>query len=1221
MNSNRFFSAIGISLLVAAIPEDGAPADAPPASQARNGAMATADAASSPEPFITDAVQAAMRKLSVTPGLKLDLYAREPLIQNPTSFAFDDQGRCFVVETHRRRTSLLGIEMFPEWLDADYALRTPEQRAELYKERVSENNRYFMSRLATATGATVADRNHDGHIDWHDLEVESERIRLLVPGVDGARAQRAVTFAEGFDSIGAGVAAGVLARRGEVYFTCMPDLWKFTDDALRGTRGIPDAALPLNPKHVLPGAQIQSLQTGFGVHIGSSGHDLHGLKLGPDGRIYWTVADRGSAPPGPLKGRGFTPEFLRRTLPDCGAVFRCEQDGANFEIVAVGLRNPMELAFDDAGNLFTVDNDGDQGDKCRVIHVVEGADYGWRYGWQNLPNLGAWNGEMLWGLAASNTSAYSPLPAGHLGHGPAGLTHYPGTGLPDRFANHFFVADFPGGVRYFELKPDGAGFTVDNPAEYLRNNSPEERKGKLLWNLYPTDVDFSPGIGGVFVLDWIRGWEKTGQGRIYRLHDTAVDGDPLIAETGRLLADGIEHSSETELVSLLRHRDQRVRNEAHFRVAEQEGQAARAGRPSGRSPLFAAALAGTNLTARLHALWAIGIVADRRARSGKTNAAPGEGDYAYFAPLVRLLDDATAEVRAQTATLAAACPMPNAVEKLVSLLKDPSARVRFCAAQSLGRLARPESTLPLLDLLRTDAGKDPSIRHAAVVALMSIGDKPALRAAAHDGSASVRLGVLLAMRRLEMPDVGGFLADADPQIVLEAARAIHDGPIESAAPGLARWLAARNASQLPRAGNANSHGTRSTWIQFALRRAVDTCLRLGRREDAEALVGFAKDAGHAEAVRVEALAALGEWSRPGGRDRVTGNWRPRPGHDASIAAEPLRAALDGVLHAAPDSVPIAAIDAAAKLNLTDAAPVLFRLAGDEAAAPAVRGAALRAMAAWKYARLTEALKLGLADSSEAVRTEAGRLLGEGDPGVAVTQIRLSLDRGSIGERQAAFGALTRIKTEDADALLRHALDDLLAGRLRPELALDVLEAATGRASPDLEARLKTYDGRRDPGDDLAAWRETLAGGEAAGGRRVFYENTAAACVRCHKIGGEGGDVGPQLAGLGQRKDRAYILESLVHPNRQIAAGYESVTVALKSERTYAGILKAETESELTIHSPDDGVIVLKKVEIVRRDKGLSAMPEGLDRVLTKRELRDLVEFIATSGVPSDARPR
>src|SRR5688500_7598772 len=66
-------------------------------------------------------LELAVKKLRVMPGFKAEIYAAEPLIQNPTSFAFDEKGRAFVVETHRRRTSVFDIRNHPNWLNDDFS--------------------------------------------------------------------------------------------------------------------------------------------------------------------------------------------------------------------------------------------------------------------------------------------------------------------------------------------------------------------------------------------------------------------------------------------------------------------------------------------------------------------------------------------------------------------------------------------------------------------------------------------------------------------------------------------------------------------------------------------------------------------------------------------------------------------------------------------------------------------------------------------------------------------------------------------------------------------------------------------------------------------------------------------------------------------------------------------------------------------------------------------
>ncbi len=162
----------------------------------------------------------------------------------------------------------------------------------------------------------------------------------------------------------------------------------------------------------------------------------------------------------------------------------------------------------------------------------------------------------------------------------------------------------------------------------------------------------------------------------------------------------------------------------------------------------------------------------------------------------------------------------------------------------------------------------------------------------------------------------------------------------------------------------------------------------------------------------------------------------------------------------------------------------------------------------------------------------------------------------------------------------------------------------------MKEKLAKYEASRRRDDPLAEYREALYGGNAADGKKIFFERPEASCVRCHKINGEGGEVGPELSHMGAQKEREYFLESIVLPNRQIAQGFESVLVTLKSGEIYAGVLKGENDVEMAINSPEDGVVTVKKSEIKTRDKALSPMPEGIGQVLSKQDLRNLVEFLS-----------
>jgi len=139
----------------------------------------------------------------------------------------------------------------------------------------------------------------------------------------------------------------------------------------------------------------------------------------------------------------------------------------------------------------------------------------------------------------------------------------------------------------------------------------------------------------------------------------------------------------------------------------------------------------------------------------------------------------------------------------------------------------------------------------------------------------------------------------------------------------------------------------------------------------------------------------------------------------------------------------------------------------------------------------------------------------------------------------------------------------------------------------------------------------LRGGNAANGKRIFFEKPEANCAKCHQVTGPGGDHGPSLEGVASRLTRDMLLKSLLKPNAEYAAGYESVVLLLTNSTGVAGFLKEETDSSLTVLTPEDGKLVIPKAAVQLRQRGLSPMPERLDTVLSGQDLRDLVEYLAT----------
>jgi quinoprotein glucose dehydrogenase len=525
-------------------------------------------------------------------------------------------------------------------------------------------------------------------------------------------------------------------------------------------------------------------------------------------------------------------------------------------------------------------------------------------------------------------------------------------------------------------------------------------------------------------------------------------------------------------------------------------------------------------------------------------------------------------------------------------------------------------------MLRANDNRDLYLRHAGIIGLAALADPLVLLVADDHPSTAVRLAALLALRRQGSDYTALFLKDKDPFIVLEAARSISDLPISPALPRLATLSAdktllarAEVASLEQRAAVARSKKTKpeeepDVLVQPLLRRIINAHFRLGGADNAAALVSMANTRTIPEAIRAEAVSVLADWAKPSGRDIVTGLWRPLEPRDGQIAARAVRDSLASLLQGESAAVKLAAVKVAASLGISQGADAAFALVADEKQRADVRLEALRALSSLNGSKLGEAVTLALSSDNRRLRSEATRIQARLKPADATAGLRAALDTGSTDEKQSAFATLATVSGDTADEIISQWLDKLLAKQLPAGLQLDLLEAAAKRSSPVIKEKLTKYERSRPADDDLRAWRECLEGGDAEEGKKIFLERAEVSCVRCHKAGGEGGEAGPDLARIGAAKTREYLLESIVYPNKHIAAGFESLLVTMNNGAIYGGLLKSETDTEMVLNSPEDGVLTLKKADIKERRGGLSGMPEELRQVLTKQDLRNLVEFLS-----------
>ncbi len=1082
-----------------------------------------------------DAARKQMAAFRLPAGMKVELFAAEPKLASPVAIGLDEKGRVYVAEEHRFNAGTEENRTRAFLLEDDLQVRTLDDRLKMFKKYESK---------------------FDGGMGW--FTKHADQIRLLEDTTGSGRADKSTILAQFKEPLD-GLAAGVMAIDGDVYITCIPHLWVLK----KGT----DKPVPL--------------LTGFGVNAAFLGHDLHGLCRGPDGKLYFSVGDRGF--------HVQTKEGTTLSGPRTGAVFRCNLDATELEVVHRGLRNPQELAFDQYGNLFADDNNCDKGDHARLVYIVEGGESGWNMAYQSIPApymSGPWFAERLWHLQHEGQPAYIVPPVGAIGAGPSGFLFTSGTSLADRYRNSFLMCNYTGngGLESFKVKPKGAGFEIDDYHDFLKP-------------IMATDAEFGYD-GKLYVSDFVNlDWSgKSLGGRVYTVFDPKKLDSDVVREAKKLFedgfaklnAEGVTKENGERWENLLGHADQRVRQKTQFLLVD----CVRSGNETSKSGATTILLTTTyqtsNPLARLHALWALGQLSKN------------SPDYLKW--MVGYLNsDPDAEFQGQIAKVLGDAGYGAAIPELIKALAHANARVRFFAAQSLGKLKAKAAIDPLFEVLRQNKDADPHLRHACVVALERIGDADAVAAKAKDASASVRLAVVLVQRRLKDQRIATALDDADWFIRAEAARAIHDVPMDDLMPKLAALLPKLGEKPIPDGDPL-------------VRRCISAAYRIGGADEAKAVLAVVPNANFSSAVRAEALGALADWADPPPRDRVTGFWRPLPKRDVSIPRAAMQANLSDLLKKTDGALQTAVIATIQKLGVQADESQFATWAKDAKAEPNLRVASLRYLASRKAKDLDAILTTSLKEASPNIRAEARDLIARSDAKRAAKLFEDVLEgqNATTAERQRALAALPGIKTPEADELLNLWAAKLSCGVVPKELQLDALEAV--KASPTPVRKLLYNHFERQLGKDLLdKWQLSLHGGDANKGREIFFNHTAAQCVRCHTVAGSGGTAGPELTKVAAKhKDspRYHFLESLLEPSAKIAEGFASVTISTLDGQVIAGVIEKENAKELTIKKPEGRTVVVAKADIESRSTPTSPMP-SVERTLSPREVRDLVEYLTT----------
>ncbi len=233
--------------------------------------------------------------------------------------------------------------------------------------------------------------------------------------------------------------------------------------------------------------------------------------------------------------------------------------------------------------------------------------------------------------------------------------------------------------------------------------------------------------------------------------------------------------------------------------------------------------------------------------------------------------------------------------------------------------------------------------------------------------------------------------------------------------------------------------------------------------------------------------------------------------------------------------------------------------------------------------------------------------------------------GTLLEKWKSFSITTRRAVADALASRRAgrvALVKAINDRaISPsDLSVTVIRTLTSSGDEQTRAAAKAAIGKfreisADKAELILAKRKAVLSGtpNLQNGREV----TRKTCLVCHKLHGEGAEVGPDLTGVG-RSTLDALLANVIDPNQVIGKGYENVEVETKDGRSVSGRLVEDTDSRMRLLAagPREEVVAKSDVAGVRVSE-LSVMPEGLEQ-MSDEDFRDMMWYILNP--PQDNRP-
>jgi putative membrane-bound dehydrogenase-like protein len=1004
--------------------------------------------------------------------------------------------------------------------------------------------------------------NHGGNARFHRVEA-ADKIKIL-EDIDGdGKADKVTVFADRIFPVPMGIAVEEHHGKDGKYTGCRvfvgnsPDLLVLED-----TDG-DDKADKRYP-----------LLSGFGGI--DSDHGVHGMVLGPDGKLYFTQGDGCCSvqKDKSLRQQNFdvVDKSGRRVKSDqLATTLRVNRDGTQFEVICDRQRNNYETCLNSFGNIFTSDNDDDGNRGCRVIWAMDGGHYGYH-------TLGS---PRHWGEDVPGTV---PKLVGTGNGSPAGIMVYEGDLLPKEYFGGLLEAD--AGTRQinsFPLTRTGAGFRTEYKV-LLSSDDPWFR---------PIDVCTAPD-GSIFVADWydagVGGHAFSDQttGRIFRVAPKGHKSQKV----------KVDFETVGGLIAALMSPNVATQDAARRRLIA-EGRSSEASRAV-RELAFHARVEPVY---RARSLWVLHAI---------------QGDPPVF---TALMDAHRGEPRIREQAvriLGRDCRANGKVEYTKPDDRQPtSVLVQLDETLAEATAANPAQRL----LLGLTADPDAGVRRELILALRNVsaekaGDALRKLAASWDGQDRWYLEALgLALEKRE----GRFLArlfDGSLYGELDLTRSGRDGRV--ALPPY--FPVDRNEAFIPAGISSQPVSPLSKSLGLAwrihcnevvpllrkvlphlkapeLQQAADDVLRRIRSADAAVLLAEMIDTERERIRKRELLSILAL--------HLEGEGRVARNHEA--VERVVRSALRDPQ---TRSLGIALVAASRDGRYDD---VLESIAGDEKVPAEERAASVQALGeihgpAIHFLDHLIASTSGKPHSSPMAEAAVRTVPHIYDARTKLIELITRRDF-PLGLRREALNALVE-QPDGGRRIIELAGEKKLPDDLKND-AVTLLLTHRDRQVRDLATTVlpvpKLAGGRPLPPFGELVRRD----GDPERGRTVFFRAGQNSCASCHRVHGKGQWVGPDLSTIGTKYGKDELLRSILNPSAAIGYNFRSLVLALADGRSITGLLVEDTSERLVVKTADGQRITLRPADIEdRKTSDVSLMPEGLAGTLGDQELVDLLAFLS-----------